>query len=344
MRVLLVKMSSLGDVVHTLPAVTDAAAHGVRFDWVVEEAFADVAARHPAVADVFPVGWRRWRRSLATSRHELGAFVARLRQRNYDLVLDAQGLIKSGLVAALARGSDKAGFSSDSAREGAAAAFYEHRYRIPRRHHAVDRLRALFAAAMGYAIPDGLDFGIAGAGAATSTCVLLHGTTWDSKHYPEGMWVDVCASATAAGLQVAIPWGNDEERRRAERVAAAADADAVVWPRSGLAELMDRLTQAALVVGVDSGLTHLSAALGVPTVVIYGSTDGSLTGCRGRSVVNLQAAFPCAPCLQRSCGYDGEEQHWRGAAVRPACYGRLPPDTVWQAATEILYAHRASSG
>lgn len=334
MHVLLVKMSSLGDVVHALPAVTDAAGHGVRFDWVVEEGFSDIPARHPAVVDVLPIAWRRWRRSLVASRGEMAAFARRLRQRRYDLVLDAQGLVKSGVVVAVARGQHKAGFAIGSARESAAAAFYEQRHRVARQAHAVDRIRRLFASALHYTVPQTLDFGLAVEKPSTSTCVFLHGTTWTSKLYPEAMWTQLCAKAESAGYQVALPWGTDRERLQAERIAAATHA--TVWPRLCLHELIGRLASAALVIGVDSGLTHLSAALGVPTVVIYGSTDSNLTGCRGRRVANLQAEFRCAPCLQRQCSYADEGQQRRDPASWPPCYGSVAPGRVWSAAMKML--------
>ena len=348
MRVLLVKMSSLGDVVHTLPALTDAATHGVQFDWVVEEAFADIPARHPAVVNVLPIAWRRWRSSLLANRRALGSFVSTLRSQHYDLVLDAQGLIKSGIVAGLAHAASKAGFAQGSAREGAAAVFYERRIEVAAGQHAVDRLRQLFAAVFGYSCPEQLDFGITPSSASRSpasgaagACVLLHGTTWASKHYPESMWIDLARRATGQGLSVAVPWGNAVEQARAERIANATGA--TVWARTTLADLMDKLGRAALVVGVDSGLTHLSAALNVPTVVIYGSTDSALTGCRGSSVANLQAEFGCAPCLRRDCGYTGVDQQWQGEAVQPPCYSRVAPEAIWRAATEVMDADRVLS-
>jgi heptosyltransferase-1 len=340
-------MSSLGDVVHTLPAVTDAAAHGIRFDWVVEEAFADIPRRHPAVANVLPIGWRRWRHSLGASRAELSAFLSRLRSQHYDLVLDAQGLIKSGVLVGLARGTTKAGFAQRSAREAAAALFYERRIPIPTGQHAIDRLRQLFGLALGYRSTGEIDFGIApaavqrsdsGGGVEPGHCVLLHGTTWASKLYPETMWIELARQAINRGLQVVVPWGDETEKARAERIAAAAGA--TLWERSTIAELMDRLGRAALAVGVDSGLAHLSAALNVPTVVIYGSTDAALTGCRGPHVANIQAEFPCAPCVRRDCTYSGDDQEWQGDAVRPPCYSRVAPKAVWKAATEVMNADR----
>lgn len=360
MRVLLVKMSSLGDVVHTLPAVSDAAAAlgpALELDWVVEEAFAAIPARHPAVSAVIPVAWRRWRRNLGGSRGEMRAFLRRLREHRYDLVLDAQGLVKSAAVTALARGGTRVGLARGSAREGAAALVYRRPVAVPRGQHAIDRLRALFAAAFDYPRPEGLlDYGIVEAasgrgvgdpesrpaaaptGPAARRCVLLHGTTWESKLWPERFWLDLAGRAAAAGFRVELPWGDEDEHRRAEHIAAGGHAE--VLPRLGLGEVIERLAGAALVVGVDSGLSHLAAALEVPTVVVYGPTDSVLTGVRGRRARSLQSTLPGAPCFVRVCSWRGPPQCWQGEPVMPACYASVAPDRVWAAATELLDAPR----
>jgi heptosyltransferase I len=308
---------------------------------VVEEAFAAIPGRHPAVAEVLPIAWRRWRRDLWASRSALGAFRRRLRERRYDMVLDAQGLLKSATVAAMARGTIKAGLARQSAREPAAALFYNRRLQVPRGLHAVTRVRRLFAAALNYPLRDDApDYGIA-AGAGQSQpprCLLLHGTTWDSKHWPERFWCDLAERAAAAGMEVLVPWGNAQEEQRAARIAARSPAR--MLDRLPLDGLMDLIAAARLVIGVDSGLAHLGAALEVPTVVVYGSTSSTLTGCRGASVRNLQADFPCSPCLSRTCRYRGPEQTWQGSTVVPACYATVPPDRVWQVATELLHADR----
>ncbi len=342
MRVLLVKMSSLGDVVHTLPGLSDATralgTEGVQFDWVVEEALQSVAARHPAVASVIPLAWRRWRHTLAASRHEMAAFSERLRRQRYDVVLDAQGLMKSAAVTLLARAGVKAGLSRGSAREGAAAWFYRRRVVVPRGGHAVDRIRALFAGALGYPPPrDAPDFGIS-AGARPAPCgpprcLLLHGTSWQSKLYPVTFWQALARRAAAAGHEVLIPCGGEHERARAAAIAAAAPAR-ILEPLT-LAALTEELAGAALVIGVDSGLAHLAAALAVPTVVVFGSTSSVLTGARGARARNLQAPFPCSPCLSRTCGYRGSARRWRGERVVPPCYSRVDPDTVWQVAKQL---------
>ena len=151
MRVLLIKMSSLGDVIHALPAVTDASARGITLDWVVEEAFADIPAAHPGVSRVIPMAWRRWRKNLIASKAEMQQFFQQLRSQPYDLILDSQGLLKSAAVALMASGP-RQGFSHTVAREPWAAFMYGKGHRVPRRQHAIDRQRQLFAAALGYEI------------------------------------------------------------------------------------------------------------------------------------------------------------------------------------------------
>lgn len=344
MRVLLIKMSSLGDVVHTLPAVTDAAANGVVFDWVVEEAFAAIPEAHPGVRRVLPIAWRRWRKRLGGEREALMDFYRSLRQERYDLILDAQGLIKSAAVTLLGRGQTRAGLNFTSAREPWSAFACDRRVTVPVGEHAVVRLRRLFAGALDYPLPAGApNFGLTSAAAddAPQTCVLLHGTTWDSKHWPERMWRALAEALLAEGWRLALPWGGDAERLRAERIAGGL-AGADVLPAMSLAELGSEIGRAGLVVGVDSGLTHLAAAMGRPTVVIYGSTSAVRTGAVGARVTNLQSELACAPCLNRTCHYRGEAHEWRGEAVQPACYAQLSPERVRDAAVQLLERNSAA--
>lgn len=350
MRVLLVKMSSLGDVVHTLPAVTDLAAQGAEIHWVVEEAFVPIAAAHRGVQQVLPVAWRRWRKSLpafwsadaAKARAELGAFRRALRETHFDLVIDAQGLFKSAVVTQQARAPRKAGLDKASAREPGAARFYTERYPVPRAAHAVDRVRALVSQAAGYALPAQCDFGLqatsdSGAlpdhGRERPVALLLHGTTWDSKHYPEPQWHALIATVAHAGFEPAVTWGDAREQRRAEQFA---QSGATIWPRMPLAQLIERLRTVAVVIGVDSGIAHLAGALGVPTVALYGPTDAALTGVRGARSHSLQAELGCVPCLARQCQYQGPAVLHEAQPAEPACFGTLPPARIWQAAQRLL--------
>ena len=298
MRVLLVKTSSLGDVVHTFPALTDAqrALPGITFDWVVEEAFADIAAQHPAVNRVIPCALRRWRKSLwRTWRSgEWKTFKATLQAQHYDLVLDAQGLAKSAFITRLGMGP-KAGFDRQSAREPVSARVLDKPLAIARGQHAITRLRQLFSAALGYAFEDSApDYGIARNAASDSRrLIFFHGTTWPTKHWPELYWRRLAERACAAGWQVRLPWGNQEEQARAERIAAGLPGVEVL-PRLNLAGVAGVLAGARACVAVDTGLGHLAAALDVPSISLYGPTLPGRVGAYGRGQVHLCASGPGA--------------------------------------------------
>lgn len=292
-RMLIVKTSSLGDVIHNLPVLADIRAHrpDMRFDWVVEEAFADIPALHPAVDHVIPVAIRRWRRSLFTTTtwHEMRAFRRRLRAQAYDLVLDSQGLLKSALIALAAQGT-RHGQDHASAREPLAAMCYQQRHAVPKDQHAVARNRQLAALALGYPLPVGApDYGLLAPAPAVpftlpqTYLVGLHATSRDAKLWPVSHWITLGRLLAARGQALLLPWGSEAERQRAQAVADSVP-QAVVLPRLRLAELATVLAGAQAAVGVDTGLVHLAAALALPTVAIYTDTDPALTGvCPGRS-------------------------------------------------------------
>ena len=286
-RLLLVKTSSLGDVVHNLPVLADIRAYypDMRFDWVVEESFAEIPALHPAVSTVIPVALRRWRKSplAGATWREIAAFRQRLQQQRYDLVLDTQGLLKSALIARCAVGV-RHGQDRASAREPLAAMFYHHPHSVPRGQHAVLRNRQLAALALGYPLPQSPpDYGIRAPQLASPLAlpdrylVGLHATSRDSKLWPEAHWVALGLQLAGQGYALLLPWGSERERQRAQAIAAQVP-QAVVLPRLRLAELAAVLAGARAAVGVDTGLVHLAAALGVPTVAIYTDTAPLLTG------------------------------------------------------------------
>ena len=338
MNILLVKMSSLGDIVHTLPAVQDAARRGARFDWVVEENYRAVPALAQNVDAVVPVALRRWRRAPLRHAREIGAFHRRLRSRRYDLVLDAQGLVKSAVVARLANARERAGFDAAGARERLATLGYRRRLRVSRRDHAIARARQLFAHALGYEAPSTPPtFGLREPAAAGERAaahrrdlVLAHGATWGTKLWPETFWVDLARLAAAAGLRPLLPWQGDEEAR-ARRIAAAVP-EAVVCPPVDLAGMLRLVARARGVVGVDSGLAHFAAALGRPTVMVFGATDPALTGCQGPRARNLAGSPPCAPCLSRRCRFPSP----LGVRNAPPCLAAVPPQRAWSALDALL--------
>ncbi|MGE6993424.1 lipopolysaccharide heptosyltransferase I [Pseudomonas sp. NPDC047961] len=301
MRVMLVKTSSLGDVIHTLPALTDAhrAIPGIQFDWVVEEGFAEIPAWHPAVAQVIPVAIRRWRKHpLQTLRTgEWRRFKARLRETRYDLVIDAQGLLKSAWLTRYVK-APVAGFDRDSIREPLASRFYDRCYAVPQDQHALERVRQLFAQALGYSIPEMIaDYGLDRSQLATPGeqpyLLFLHGTTWPSKHWPEAYWRQLAERMSEFGWAIRLPWGNAEEKARAERIAQGLPS-ASVLPRLNLGGIAKVVAGARACVAVDTGLGHLAAALDVPSISLYGPTLPGRVGAYGRSQVHLCAPGPNA--------------------------------------------------
>jgi heptosyltransferase-1 len=301
MRILLVKTSSLGDVVHNLPALSDLRRllPEARIDWVVEEGFAAIPRLHPAVERVIPVAVRRWRKSLlsATTWREIGAFRHQLQEVAYDRVIDSQGLLKSALIAAQARlaaGGERCGNDRDSAREPLAARFYSHSFAIPRAAHAVERNRQLAAAAIGQAgAALALDYGIQAAPLAApwlpqgAYAVALCGTSRADKLWPEARWIELGLALHQRGLTLALPAGSADEMARAGRIAAAVPG-AVAAPPLGIAELAGLMAGARAVIGLDTGLTHLGAALGLPTIALFAGSDPALTGVHaGPAAINL---------------------------------------------------------
>lgn len=293
MHILLVKTSSLGDVVHNLPVVSDLRRvfPEARIDWCVEEAFSDIPHLHPAVAEVIPVAVRRWRKSLGCRQtwQEMRAFRQRLRQTAYDFVLDTQGLLKSALITWQAPGKHL-GYASEVAREPLAARFYDRTFVIPPNAHAVERNRWLAAAAFDYPVDLPLSYGIESPPMplpwlnAAPFVVLLTATSRDDKLWPEEHWIAVARAFLADGLTPVLPSGNARERQRAERIASAVPG-AIVAPPLSLRELSTLLGSARLCLGVDTGLVHLATALNTPTLALYIATDPALTGAYGPGFV-----------------------------------------------------------
>ncbi|HKI75208.1 MAG TPA: lipopolysaccharide heptosyltransferase I [Pseudomonadales bacterium] len=336
MKVLIVKMSSLGDVVHTLPAVTDAAKYcpHVEFDWVVEEDFAAIPAMHPSVNKVLKVAIRRWRKHISSAGGEFGAFLRGLRNEKYDLIIDAQGLIKSAAITRIAKGS-RVGLDWQSAREPLASLAYARKLNVQKGIHAIERVRRLFAGALGYSVPNTpADFGLRRTGQGErNEVIFLHGTTWASKHWPEELWTQLAGLLHERGLGVAIAHGNAEEQSRAKRIAAQVEGVRVL-PSLNLEALVDEMAGSAGVITVDSGPGHLAAATGVPLVGLYGPTDPTLTGPYGqRHRVLASHHLPCIPCLQEECRYRGVIMP---GTPLPPCFSPLTPERVRDALFELI--------
>jgi heptosyltransferase-1 len=284
---LVVRPSSLGDIVHALALVADIRAHrpGLAVDWVAEEAFAPLVALDRGVRRVIPVALRRWRRRpfSTTSWREMAGFRRDLRRDEYVAVLDLQEQVKGALVARLARGP-RHGPDRASIREPVATLAHEHHHAIDPDQHLIDRCRALAAAALGYRADGPPRFGIVAPPPTDETpipdrpyLVFLHATSRADKLWPEAHWRALIAAFAGAGFAVLLPWGTPVERARSERLAAG-EAAAHVPPKQALPALSTLLARAELVVGVDTGLVHLAAALGAATVSLFVATDPRLAG------------------------------------------------------------------
>ncbi|MDB5870820.1 MAG: putative heptosyltransferase, Glycosyltransferase Family 9 [Ramlibacter sp.] len=325
MKILIVKLSSLGDVVHTMPAVQDIrmALPDARIDWVVERAFAPLVQRCEGVAQAIGCDLRRWRKAPlgAQTRGEWRAFRDELRAQAYDAVIDLHGLTKSALVARVARlaaGGKRfalANRTEGSGYEAPTRWLADVAIRIEPHVHAVTRSRELCARALGYAMPETLRFGLradAQAGASAKCIALVHGTSRDDKCWPESNWLELGRRLVAAGHTLGLPHGNDAELERSGRLAHALGPSAQVWPRLDLGSLTDRFAGCAGVIGVDSGLSHIAVALDLPHVQIY----------------NFDTAWRTGPVPGVSAP--------PGARQRSVYAQPVPPvDAVWQAWREV---------
>jgi len=324
-RILIVKTSSLGDVVHQCPAVSDVRRHlpGAAIDWVVEEAFADVAAMHRAVRRVIPVALRRWRTALwrPAAWREFAQFRRALAAERYDFIVDSQGLLKSALLCRLAQGEIH-GMDRDSAREPLAARFYARRHAVARGLHAVERNRQLTAAALGYPLEGECEYGLRAEGAPpleapARYAVLLTMTSRADKLWAESHWIELGRALGRRGLGVVLPWGSAEERARCERLARDIGG-ARVPPRLAIADLARLMGRAQCVVGVDTGLVHLAAALDVPAVGLYCGSDPALTGLYGSTRVRNLGAKGAPPAPAEVVAALEEISTW-GAGSTQSC-------------------------
>ena len=284
MKILLVRVSSLGDVLHNLPMVADILRHHPHavIDWVVEEGYVSLVCLNPRVRKIIPFALRRWRKGLGKpeTRAEMKAFWRSLREEQYDLVFDTQGLLKTGVIMGAARikpGGRKVGLangSEGSGYEGISRFFHSESIPLDPRTHAVARGRLVAGAALGYAVDTPPDFGLPPPQAsnrpdwlpAAGYAVFFHGTARDAKKWAPQHWIAL--GKALAPMPVLLPWGSDKEKAEAEALAAGIP-NARVLPRLSMMDAVTLAQQAALAVGVDTGLTHIAAAFYRPTVEIY---------------------------------------------------------------------------
>lgn len=280
-RILLVKTSSMGDIIHNMPLVADIRHHfpDAIIDWVVEENFAELARLNPLVNEVIPVAMRRWKKALFARKTwgEFAAFRHRLQQNTYDAIIDTQGLIKSAVICRMANGLSH-GQNAKTAREALAGWLYHQSYDNPYSLHAITRNRALGALALGYDLPEtppSYDLVIPPVNLPPDLpepfILGFHSTAREAKHWPIENWVQIGHQLTAKNLSFLLPWGSPAELERALTIAGQLN-NAVVLPKMSLTELCCLISRARAVIGLDTGLTHIAVALGIPTLAIFTDT------------------------------------------------------------------------
>jgi len=343
-RVLLIKLTSLGDLIHALPALSDAkrARPELEFDWAIDENFREIAGWHPAVKDIVTTNHRQWREALThpTTLGSISRLISRLGAVEYDLVIDGQGNFKTALLSLFARGP-RAGFDRHSVREWIAHLAYQRRFAAPKNMHAIERLRRLFAAALDYPVPASPpDFQIQKerfvkpkVDLPNEYLVFVHNASWKTKLWPEAHWEELLKRSLEAGFKVLLPWGNSQEEARAKRLAVQSGIQ--VLPKLTLSEIGYVLDGARACVCMDTGLSHLTAALNVPSITLYGSTDSGLIGASGSSQLHLKSDRFCSPCQKKTCRYSKTEN---------PCLQQITPDRVFGELLRLLKPLQASPG
>ncbi|APG26632.1 lipopolysaccharide heptosyltransferase I [Syntrophotalea acetylenivorans] len=326
MRVLIVKISALGDVIHALPTLAwlKSIDPSIEIDWLVEEGFAPLLEGHSLLRKVHRLGLKRWRRQgfLATLKG-IRQTIIDLRQENYDMVLDLQGNCKSGIFTLLAGASQRFGFARDGVREWPNLLATNRKVALtPADHHVSDRSLAVARAAF----PEGKTALLAGpmnvSPEASATVqrqlteldldrqplvVLQYGTTWTTKLWPLECWQELAGRlCDDYRVRPILLWGNDTEKQACIAIHRATDGRAIIWPRGSLPELVALLQKADLVIGGDTGPIHIAAAVGTSTISLFRVTDAERNGPRGDEHICLQSPLDCSPCLRKDCERDAE--------------------------------------
>ncbi len=346
MKILIVKLSSLGDILHLFPAVSDLRRSfpDAEIHWLVEPAFAEVVAWHSAVNKVITAPLREHKKAWWRIPALLKKLRSQLRKERYDFVLDAQGLLKSALLARLA-GNTVYGFARGSAREPPAARLYNKTAEVAGGLHIIEKNRQLvaklFAADVTLKADYGLEkfrreqmnadvSGIPNEFNGHPYIVLLHGTTWNSKYWPEISWAELITSLTGQGWRCLLPWSNEEEHQRAERLRVSGGEGAQLLPKLSLTRLMAVLLHARAFVSVESGIGHIAAALDIPGVMLHGPTDPDYSGIRDKRCIHITSGIYCSPCFKRNC------PRISTALAVPPCQQQISPQQVYQQCLTLM--------
>lgn len=335
-RILIVKITSMGDIIQTLPALTDAAyaVPGIRFDWVVEESFKEIPLLHPSVDKIITLPYRKWKKNIKQSimSGEISQFLSQLRSQHYDMVIDTQSNLKSAFVSLLTKGV-RCGVDRESVREYGAHFAYQKKITVSRDQNHAERMRQIMATFLGYERPNTLiNYGINQATLPRLDFTLPEKFIFIvpiastlNKLWPEPFWQEVINDIVSSGYDVVLPWWSPEEKERVLRLKNKSEHVHLIPPLN-LTQKASVLAKATASISLDTGLAHMAAALNVPNVSLYGPSSAKLTGTYGNKQLHVSANGPsCAPCLRTKCDYKGQSQ------FKPACLETITPQKVLDA-------------
>ncbi|HTF95476.1 MAG TPA: lipopolysaccharide heptosyltransferase I [Cellvibrio sp.] len=343
MKILLIKMSSMGDIFHTFPAISDINKHfpHAEIDWVVEDSFKEIVEWHPGVHKAIPIHLRRWVRERSVKCwREFKAWRNAVRVENYDHIIDAQGLLKSALVAKCAKGAGIDGYDKDSAREPITRWFYKNTHSVEKEQHAVERTRQLLGKTLGYTPDEKLNFGIkqnfTHIQKNPRKLIFIIGTSWITKLWSTNEWKALTHIALDSGYDVEIIWGSPEEQAIADSIISSCPAATRPEQRLAITRIAEKLVEAAGVIGLDTGFSHLAGALETPTIALYGATSPTKVGLIGKHTCNLQMQHPleCMPCHKRQCKWLPEN-----SVDTPQCMTSIKAAQVWAELQKRIQQH-----
>lgn len=350
-RILIVKLSALGDVAHALPIVDylRKAAPDATVDWVVDRRFAPLLEGHPGLRRVVPLDIRRWKSTWRSreARTEAAESCRILRAGEYDAAIDIQGNAKSGVITRVSGAPLRFGFDRHSVREVTNLLFTNRKVALrPEDGHIVSKLLRVACAPFDGKVPASPGLGAIAIGAAeeetarrlvegafpgSNPILVVHaGTTWETKRMDPEFWAAAIRGLRAAfpGLGVLLSWGSDEEREEAKRTRDLVNGGADLLSRLSLKEWAAVCRRCGFLMAPDTGPLHVGAAAGARTVSVFRATDGNRNAPRGDGHRFLQAPLPCTACLRKRCDRDAE------------CRKTIPPEDAAGAMSELMATGR----
>lgn len=340
--ILIIKTSSMGDVIHTLPAIEDLYRnlHNIKVDWIVEPGFSEIPAWHLAVNKIIKLPLRKWRKNPLKYifNGEIISVIKNIRAKKYDYIIDLQGLVKSAIFAKFAKGI-KYGLCINSIREKLAAIFYNKKITVLKNQHAITRNRQLLAKIFQYNIDQndvsyGLNKSIIKNIDETLLSkinfpylVFLHGTTWASKHWPESYWFELAKITTDSGLNICVTYANDKQYQFVQKIAKISNKIHII-PTMSISQAAKLIANSSCVVGVDTGFCHLSAALDQNTISIFGSTDINKSKPLGKNQAYFSSKFSCSPCMSKDCRFSNSSVYLKDK-IFPPCYKEISPQLIF---------------